>query len=105
MPNQPTAKNVLKMNKNSAPTIPALLPAMLPVMASTTMERDWPVAPKSMSWRRPKRSIVKTAIQEARKYSVRRTAQLERRVPGSEVEKMDSEAAYQFRCMQPGYER
>lgn len=71
MPNQPTAKKELNTNKNTAATMPrALLSGTEVVAARTAMERAWPAAPKSMRGRRPKRSMVKMAIQEARKYSV-----------------------------------
>ena len=75
IPSQPMAKNVLKMNRNMAATIPgpeppmSLMAAQL-TMARTTMEIDMPAAPNSMSWRRPNFSMVKTAIHEAAKYSV-----------------------------------
>lgn len=72
MPSQPTAKKELKTNKKTAAAMPALLltSEYLLVAVSTTMERDMPTAPKSISLRRPNFSMVKTAIHEAMKYSV-----------------------------------
>lgn len=40
-------------------------PIVLVVPARTAMDIDMPAAPKSISGRRPKRSIVKMAIQDA----------------------------------------
>lgn len=70
IPSQPIAKKVLKINKKAAATMPGPVPPTDVQAANTTIESDWPTAPKSMSWRRPNFSIVKTAIQEAIKYSV-----------------------------------
>lgn len=75
MPNQPTAKKLLNTNKKTAAAIPAdtcrgSVLGMEVVPAKTAMEHAWPIAPKSMSFRRPTRSMVKMAIKEARKYSV-----------------------------------
>ena len=70
MPNQPTAKKELKTNNSTALTTCAPLPLTLPSTARSTMVRHCPTAPKSMSLRRPTRSIRKMAIREARKYSV-----------------------------------
>lgn len=59
------------MNRNAAATIPAaVFPLRLLVMARTTMLRLIPMAPMSMRGRRPMRSMVKTGMNEARKYSV-----------------------------------
>ena len=46
------------------------------------MDRDMPTAPKSIRERRPNLSIVKTAIQDARKYSVPLAAARMRLVKG-----------------------
>lgn len=70
MPSQPIAKNVLKMNKNAAATIPGAVPLTLVVPARIAIDAEQPIAPKIISERRPKRSIVNTAMKEARKYSV-----------------------------------
>jgi hypothetical protein len=70
MPSQPTAKKVLKIKRKAAATIPGTVPPTLVITASMTMEADCPAAPNSMSLRRPIFSTIKTAIQEARKYSV-----------------------------------
>ena len=70
IPNHPTAKNVLKMNKKAAATIPGPEPPILVMTARMIMEADWPTAPNSISLRRPVFSMMNTAIHEARKYSV-----------------------------------
>lgn len=70
MPSQPIAKKVLKTKRKTVLPIPAFGPLMLAVIAKTTMDSDIPAAPNSIRERRPNLSIVKTAIQEARKYSV-----------------------------------
>ena len=70
MPSHPIAKKVLNRNKNTVDAIPDLLVPMLSVIARMIIHPDMPVAPNIMSARRPKRSMVKTAIQEAAKYSV-----------------------------------
>lgn len=78
IPSQPTAKNELKTKRKAAATIPAavlrssaLLPSFIEfAIARTTMDNDMPTAPKSMSERRPNFSIMKTGIQETKKYSV-----------------------------------
>ena len=64
------AKNVLKMNKNVAATMPAFDPPTFVITARMTMDPDIPAAPNNISFRRPTFSTMKTAIQEARKYSV-----------------------------------
>lgn len=70
MPSQPMAKKVLNTNRNTAAAIPAE-PLVVDVQpARIAIEADIPTAPKSMSGRRPNFSIVKTAIQDAAKYSV-----------------------------------
>lgn len=63
-------KKVLKTNKKVAATMSGAVPPILVMTASITIEMDMPYAPKSMSLRRPTFSMMKTAIQEARKYSV-----------------------------------
>jgi hypothetical protein len=72
MPNHPTAKKELKTNRKTAAAIPALLFASLyaVVVARTIIEADIPMAPRSMSLRRPILSMVNTATHEAMKYSV-----------------------------------
>lgn len=58
------------MNKNVAATIPGPDPPMAVMAARITIEPDIPAAPNNMSFRLPTFSMVNTAIQEARKYSV-----------------------------------
>ena len=71
IPSQPTAKNELKTNRNTAATMPRLaLPVTDVVPAKTAIDAACPAAPNSMSFRRPKRSMVKMATHEAMKYSV-----------------------------------
>ena len=70
IPNQPIAKKVLKMNKNAAATIPRVPLVFEVVPARMAIEAAMPAAPNIISDLRPNFSIVKTAIQEARKYSV-----------------------------------
>lgn len=70
MPSQPMAKKVLKMKKNAAAAMPGADPLIEVVPASMAMEADMPTAPKSINFLRPTFSTRKTAIQEARKYSV-----------------------------------
>ena len=70
MPSQPTAKKELKTNSSTALTTCAPLPWTLPSTARSTIVRHCPTAPKSMSFRRPTRSIRQIATREARKYSV-----------------------------------
>lgn len=70
MPSQPTAKKELKTNSNTALTTCAPLPLTLPSTARSTIVRHCPTAPKSISFRRPTRSIRKMAMREAKKYSV-----------------------------------
>ena len=82
MPSHPIAKKVLKTNKKAAATMPAPVPFWLVAAASTAMDRDMPTAPKSIRGRRPNFSIEKTAIQDARKYSVPLAAARMRLVKG-----------------------
>ena len=70
MPNQPMAKKVLKIKRKVAATMPAFDPPILVITARMTMEPLIPAAPNSMSLRRPTFSMMNTAIQLARKYSV-----------------------------------
>ena len=70
MPNHPIAKKVLNMNRNAAATIPGAVPCTDVVPARIAMEAAIPTAPKSISDLRPNLSMVNTAIQDARKYSV-----------------------------------
>ena len=70
MPSQPMAKKVLKMKRKTVDAMPELGVPIESVMARMTILPDIPAAPNSISWRRPNLSMVKTAIQEAAKYSV-----------------------------------
>ena len=80
IPSQPMAKNVLKPNKNTVATTPysvlnwgAPSSFVVPVdvlAARMIIEAIMPKAPKSMSGRRPVRSMRGSAISEARKYSL-----------------------------------
>jgi uncharacterized protein YqjF (DUF2071 family) len=70
IPSQPTAKNELNTNRNTAATMPVVVLTFAVMAARTAMDAAWPVAPKSISGRRPNLSMVKMAIQEAMKYSV-----------------------------------
>ena len=82
MPSQPTAKNELKRKRKRAAIMPFVLPGNALVPASTAMEIDMPAAPNNMSGRRPNFSMVKTAIQDAAKYSVPLRAASRREVNG-----------------------
>lgn len=64
------AKKLLKTNRKTAATMPSVVDFWELVPANTAILAAWPAAPKSMSERRPKRSMVKTATQDAMKYSV-----------------------------------
>lgn len=70
IPSQPTAKNELKTNKKTMPTIWHALASLEPTPARIAMEAHCPAAPKSISFRRPTRSTNQIAGREARKYSV-----------------------------------
>lgn len=70
IPSHPIAKKVLKTNKKVAATIPQAVPPIFVMTARIIMEMDMPAAPTNMSFRRPTFSMMKTAIQEAKKYSV-----------------------------------
>ena len=70
MPNHPTAKKLLNTNRKIAATIPSVVSVREVVPARTAMLAAWPMAPKSISLRRPNFSMVKIAMREARKYSV-----------------------------------
>ena len=70
IPSHPIAKKVLNPKRKIMDAMPALDVPMLSVIARTTMQSDIPAAPKSIRPRRPNRSMVKTEIQEAAKYSV-----------------------------------
>ena len=70
MPSQPMAKQVLKAKRKTVWAIPALVPPMASVTARIIIHTDIPAAPKSISFLRPNFSIVKTANQDAMKYSV-----------------------------------
>lgn len=91
MPSQPMAKKELKTNRNAAATIPAavlrfssVLPSFTELTAArTTMDKDMPTAPKSMSERRPNFSMMKTGTQEIKKYSVPLQAARMREIVGS----------------------
>jgi hypothetical protein len=54
----------------AAATMPGPVPPILVITASNTILRLIPTAPKSIRVRRPNLSMVKTAIQDAAKYSV-----------------------------------
>lgn len=60
----------MKMNRNTAATIPGPVPPTDVTAARTTIDRDIPTAPINIKGRRPTFSMVKTAIQDAKKYSV-----------------------------------
>lgn len=88
IPSHPIAKNVLKTKRKTAATIPGAEPPMDVMAARMTIDPDMPAAPNNMSFqsvsryyeiiaskahltfRRPTFSMMKTAIHEARKYSV-----------------------------------
>lgn len=70
MPSQPIAKKLLNTKRKTAATIPFVVPPDALVPARTAIDAAWPAAPNSIKDLRPKRSIVKTATQEAIKYSV-----------------------------------
>ena len=64
------AKNVLNPKRNTVEAIPDGAFAMEAVIAKITIHPDMPAAPNNINFRRPIFSIVKTAIHDARKYSV-----------------------------------
>lgn len=90
MPNQPTAKKLLKTKRKTAATMPVVVlvcevaPARIAIdicfsiswiraIESSMLECSltaWPAAPNNMSFLRPNFSMVKIAMKEARKYSV-----------------------------------
>jgi len=70
IPNHPTAKKLLKTNKKTAAKIPVLVLVCEIAPASTNIEAACPVAPNNINFRRPNFSMVKMAMNEARKYSV-----------------------------------
>lgn len=94
IPSQPTAKKELKRKRKRAATMPEpLVPSFVMmvriiyrrriraykdkkkcVKSRQTIENDMPVAPNIISCRLPNFSMVKTAIQEARKYSTYHSA-------------------------------
>lgn len=69
-PSHPTAKKLLNVKSMTVEAMPALGVPIWSVMARMTMDRVMPMDPKIISPRRPNRSMVNTAIQEAAKYSV-----------------------------------
>ena len=70
IPSQPMAKKVLKIKRKAAAMMPGAVPPILVITARMIIEADMPAAPKSMSLRLPTFSMMNTAIQDARKYSV-----------------------------------
>ena len=70
MPSQPTAKNELNTNKSTAETICVVDVSMLPSTARSIIVTICPMAPKSISGRRPTRSMSAMAMSDAKKYSV-----------------------------------
>ena len=50
--------------------MPGPLPPSEPITASIIIEKLWPAAPNIINCRLPNFSMVKTAIQDAAKYSV-----------------------------------
>lgn len=64
------AKKVLKTKRKATATQPRATLTRELTPARMAIEPAWPMAPKSMRFRRPKRSMVQTEMKEARKYSV-----------------------------------
>lgn len=66
---KPTAKKKLNRKSMRMATIPALLLPLETVPARIAMHAPWPTAAKSISLRRPRRSIIQIGTREDRKYA------------------------------------
>jgi hypothetical protein len=67
MARKPTAKKKLKRKSMVAATIPVALNVTEVVPARTAMHAHWPMAAKSMSLRRPMRSMSQIGMSEEKK--------------------------------------
>ncbi|KAK5635813.1 hypothetical protein RRF57_011525 [Xylaria bambusicola] len=66
---RPTAKKKLNKKSTTIATIPAGLDPFDTVPAKIAMQAAWPVAAKSMSLRRPSRSMIQMGTSDEKKYA------------------------------------